>query len=111
MKERILCAAIHYDDGTKRPHLPRNILTGVVVCGWRHGNCISTFAALLYPNWLKDLRYDEKRIHFLNNHIQGFMTSNGRFVDRKEAMEIALKCGQLPNINDLTDKLYSEDLY
>ena len=39
---------------------------------------------------------------------QGFYTSYGRFVDRKEAMNIAKKAGQVETDNET---LYSEDLY
>jgi len=45
-----------------------------------------------------------------NNHIQGFITSNGNFVDRFEGMKIALAAGQVSKDNT-TSKLYSEDLY
>lgn len=44
---------------------------------------------------------------------QGFLTSTGRFVDRKEAMQIALSSGQ-PMINHPSRNnhtLYSEDLW
>lgn len=39
---------------------------------------------------------------------QGFYTSYGRFVDRKEALDIAKKAGQVETDNET---LYSEDLY
>ena len=42
------------------------------------------------------------------NSTQGFITGNGKFVDRKEAGRIAFECGQ---IKKLTDHLSSEDLY
>jgi len=32
-KTYILCAAIHYEDGIKYPHQPRNIEFGIVACG------------------------------------------------------------------------------
>ena len=38
----------------------------------------------------------------------GFLTSKDRFVERKEAGEIAFKAGQ---IKELTGHLYSEDIY
>ena len=38
--ERILCAAIWYNDGKKHVHQPINIETGFVICGRRHHNCI-----------------------------------------------------------------------
>ena len=40
--------------------------------------------------------------------VQGFMTSQNRFVDRKEGGEIAFKAKQT---SELKTKLYSEDLY
>lgn len=44
---------------------------------------------------------------------QGFYTSKGRFVDRKIAMKIALKCGQVleENLHNPLIGLFSEDLY
>lgn len=42
--------------------------------------------------------------------VQGFVTNMGRFVDRKDALVIALSCGQAtPPIRG--DNLYSEDIY
>lgn len=38
---------------------------------------------------------------------QGFVTNTGSFVGRKEAAEIAFKCGQ---IDFLKDELFSEDI-
>lgn len=37
--EYILCAAIHYDNGIKYEHQPKNIKTGIVACGLRHCSC------------------------------------------------------------------------
>ena len=44
---------------------------------------------------------------------QGFYTSKGRFVNRKEAYKIALKAGQIKKNRDFPNMklLYSEDLY
>ena len=43
---------------------------------------------------------------------QGFMTHDGRFLDRYEAMKHAIACGQLPPDADMQCKeLYSEDLW
>jgi hypothetical protein len=41
---------------------------------------------------------------------QGFVTSTGRFVERVEAGEIAVACGQVEKLN-WPDNLYSEDLW
>ncbi len=41
---------------------------------------------------------------------QGFITDDGRFLDRKAAAEHALACGQVKTLKD-SECLYSEDLY
>jgi len=41
---------------------------------------------------------------------QGFVTSEGKFLDRIEAAAIAIKCGQIEKLNWPPD-LYSEDLW
>lgn len=41
--------------------------------------------------------------------IQGFMTSMGRFVNRKEAAEIAYNCGQITDEKKVS--LFSEDIF
>lgn len=41
---------------------------------------------------------------------QGFLTSYGRFVNRKETKQIAEQAGQLPN-GTISNVLTSEDLY
>ena len=98
----IICAAIYYDDGKERKLQPRNIKTGIVICGWRHENCISNLAEV-FPN----------RDYIINNKegdktIQGFLTNEGDFVDRKEGSRIAFEAGQTTK-ND--GCLFSEDLY
>ncbi len=93
----ITCSAIWFNDGKKHDHQPFNIETGFVICGHRHHNCYMT-AYILNGN---------KRIKKLEE-IQGFMTSENNFVDRKEGGLIAFKSGQIP---ELKTRLYSEDLY
>jgi hypothetical protein len=45
-------------------------------------------------------------------NVQGFLTDQGRFVDRKEALQIALAAGQVLNPDDVRGaRLYSEDLW
>lgn len=44
-------------------------------------------------------------------HGQGFVTDRGRFVDRKEGMNIARAAGQLIRITGSPDTLFSEDLW
>lgn len=98
-QEYIICAAIWYDDKISRSNLPLNINTGIVASGWRHHNCYTILWAL-YPQ--RD---------YLNNTTQGFLTSKGRFVDRSEAMIIALNAQQIEKSPRSSDELYSEDLY
>jgi hypothetical protein len=98
----IICAAIWYNDKKKRLNLPKNISTGIVVAGWRHGNCI-TILEEMFP----------KRDYIVNNKdgittIQGFLTSSGMFVNRQIAGAIAFEAKQ---ITKHTDCLFSEDLY
>lgn len=94
-KEYILCAAIHFDDGKYYTHHERRG-TGVVACGHRHHEIF-----VFRP---KD---------FNGKETQGFLTSTGRFVDRKEAREIAEAAGQLiPDQSGMTfSNLFSENLY
>lgn len=96
MKEKILCAAIHYKDGIKYHQQPRNIESGIVFCGFRHGVIFEQVAAL---NGNKKLCFDGD---------QGFLTNKNRFVDRNKAAQIAFRAGQ---ISDKRPGLFSEDLY
>jgi hypothetical protein len=86
MVEKILCSAIHYDDGQSYTHQPINISKGIVVCGYRHHNCISVMVSLL-PEFL------ERKKDFVVT--QGFLTSMNRFVDRQEAYNIHYQTGNL----------------
>lgn len=58
-----------------------------------------------------DVIWNMVKIHGIEPPIsgkQGFVTKDGEFVDRKEAAEIAFKCGQ---ILKPSTELFSEDLY
>ena len=102
MKEYILCAANHYDDGEKQIHGPKNIESGFVICGRRHHNCISVFAKMVgFP-------YDENGLALRETERQGFLTNTDRFVEREEAAQIAFEAGQITQHKIV---LYSEDLY
>lgn len=95
-QEYILCAAIHFDDGVSRIHHSRHG-TGIVICGYRHHEIFSARPA-----------------GFRGKETQGFMTSKGRFVDRKTARIIAERACQIkheisPQMK--FDDLYSENLY
>jgi len=99
--EYILCAAVWFNDSIKHEEQPKNIEIGFVVCGRRHGDCILT---VIYLN--KQIVDD---LHESNNKaVMGFLTSYNRFVNRKEAGNIAFRSGQ---IKKKTDCLFSEDLY
>lgn len=95
IKEYLLCAAIHFEDGNKYEHQPKNIESGIVVCGRRHHNCFIVM----------DRKFREGIKGVLT---QGFLTSTDRFLDRIEAAQIAFEAGQ---ISDPKFKLFSEDLY
>lgn len=104
--EFILCAANHYDDGIEQVHGCKNIKTGFVICGRRHHNCIATFARMVgFP-------YDENGLKLMRTERQGFITNTDRWVDRIEALEIALKAGQVKTgQGNKKLGLFSEDLY
>lgn len=88
-KERIICAAIH-KPGEKD-------LTGnpLIYCGLRHCNIL----------W-------QSKVISRDPYHQGFLTSSGRFVNRAEGLEIALKNDQVLDVKEIRGQsLYSEDLY
>lgn len=89
-KTYILCAAIHYKDGKKHNYQPSNIDTGYVICGRRHNNCI--------VNTHEDI-----------DTVQGFVTSDDRFLNRIDSATIAYDADQLGGRT--TEYLFSEDLY
>ncbi len=95
--EYILCAAMHFPNEETPAHNPKNIDMGVVLCGRRHHNIIGQFNALT-----------GKRIPEVE-YTDGFITSLDRYVDRKEAMKIAINAKQVSGA--LISDLYSEDLY
>lgn len=77
-----------------------NITEGIVVCGWRHLNCMQIFAALT----------GKKTVPVsCGQFITGFLTDKNRFVDRKEGKVIALQSGQITEQHGGT--LFSEDLW
>ena len=85
--EIVICAAIKYKDGT-------------IIRGHRHGDCAY--------DCNRPLKKD------FEGHIQGFITSRNRFVDRKEGMKIQKAAG-IPSAweedGHYGDILFSEDLY
>ena len=117
MKEFILCAAIWYQDGKKHNDQPENIDNGFVICGRRHNNCYSVIEALSKHD--KNIRLSVDKIEnsmtdeqYKKHH--GFITSMDRYVDRKEAYEIAKLNDQIKFVKDSSDEykiLISESLY
>lgn len=111
--ETILCAAIHYNNGIEYPHQSiYGIKTGFVLAGYRHPNIIGILPTNIKFKNLKDNHLVIEWNENCPKHttIQGFITSSGRFVDRKEAAQIALRSGQIERLK-FGNELYSEDLY
>jgi hypothetical protein len=103
-KEIILISAIWYKDleNEIKQSLPINCDSGVVILGHRHGQCIYTLLSL------KGLRTVTHAPDGAGRHVQGFLTSKNRFVDRKEAAQIAFDMAQTKDHKKI---LFSEDLY
>lgn len=103
-KEHILIAACSF--------LLEGMPHRVVTTGFRHDSAVSAgdfyFAHVFDMIHETPKAYAEKFERFRDSEIQGFLTSKGRFVDRKEAAKIAFSAGQ---ISDQKEELYSEDLY
>lgn len=113
MKENIICAAIHYDDGNEYVFQKcYGVKTGFVIGVFRH-----PYASDILPLNPKYKRSPEKESDVLGICVedykvrQGFITSLGRFVGRKEALQIAKDCGQIVNGDCESIGLFSEDLY
>ena len=101
MVEIILVAAIHFDDGKPYSLQPKNIDTGFVLCGHRHGCIFEQTASKVM----------ERRMNGIIKEEQGLLTNTNRFVGRKEAKNIVV-LNQQPLTDDfLSDQLYSENLY
>ncbi len=101
--EFILSAAIHYDDGKYHKEQAKNIISGIIICGRRHSNCYAILEAL---------RPDLKDNKLLTRENQGFITSKGRYVNRKEGYEMAKAAKQIHHcLHDDIPELISEDLY
>ena len=72
--EKIVASAIKF--------FPKDSDFPVIVTGFRHCNCLA---------WMFEHQVDYDKI----THIQGFVTSENRFVDRYEAAEIAWREHQI----------------
>lgn len=56
--------------------------------------------------WARSCGVDE-----VGGFRQGFLTSGGRFVDRKEALKLATAAGQMKNTPHPSGDLFSEDVW
>lgn len=83
--ETVVCAAIEYE--------------GKIICGPRHFHCFQYAEVLLADVYLTR-----------ENTKQGFITSEGRFLDREEAATLIKKTGQKTKFQ-VDGWLTSEDLY
>lgn len=97
--ERILCAAIWFDDGIVHEGFgPVNIKTGLVFAGFRHCS--------IFPQ-VGGVPGNRPRLGDCKE-IQGFITDCNRFLDREESAKVAYNSGQ---IDEYKRTLFSEDLY
>lgn len=128
-REYVLCAAIHYDNGLKYVFQSKyGIETGFVICGYRHPYIADILPT--NPYFLEKVfedgidkeqiqKYEELKVKygwqegdlFRCKTVQGFITSKGRFVNRKEAYKIALAAKQINETAGVNGELFSEDLY
>ena len=91
----LLCAAVKF-------HITATDKEVVVACR-RHCEAF---------NMLRDMGYEPKQGY--KTIAQGFITTSGMFLDRKQAYRHAVSCGQLSDTvirNVLNEELFSEDLY
>lgn len=121
-KEYILSAAIWYKDGTEAPRgfIAQNIDSGVIIGQWRHGNIINIRATNPLWNAKKlaekrgespmEIKKHEDTLSYFDE-VDGFITSKGRFVDRWQAAELALLCGQIDEKRALNDEWEGDEEY
>lgn len=107
--EYILCAAIWYENLPTTTYPPVNIEKGMVICGQRHHNCIDVIYTLAKLRSVSVGSEDE----VTGKSTQGFLTNKNRFVDRKEALKIAIEADQVDKdkLGNPMIGLFSEDLY
>jgi hypothetical protein len=72
---------------------------GIIYIGHRHPHCIRVMVECRVS---KPVTKDAE---------QGFVTDEGVFVDRQEALKIAIENNQIITKHGAKDELYSEDLY
>ena len=95
--EKILCAATHYKNLNRPALQPNNISQGIVICGHNHAQILHVLFSLT-----------GKKQSESGEYVQGFLTTDNRFVDRIEGASIWLKQGN--KLNYHSDQLFSEDI-
>ena len=85
--EKICASAIKF--------LPKDSNWPVIVMGHRHCNCFE---------WMHNHKVEYEK----TSHIQGFVTSENRFVDRYEAAQIAWRERQVLEESDVYQKMYDD---
>lgn len=105
--EYILCSAIWYKDLSLKQQLPNmnpiNIDKGIVLCGFRHLQCVRQL------NNLTGLRSVRSEV---GEYIQGFLTSENLFVNRAKGLQIAIASKQVEEYKTIhNNHLFSEDLW
>ena len=96
LRERIIAAAVLYGPLPERAQgfpLPNDRLVLSAAAPARHHHIINTVGGVLHEV------------------EQGFLTDNGRFVDRRLALKIALAAKQIKARGSQHNELYSEDLW
>lgn len=79
--EKILCAAIHIDNGIEYPHGQRSVIKGFVIGGFSHDEIRKAILCMIMRE--RAIQHD------------GFLTTHNRFVSRKTAANIAYNAGQI----------------
>lgn len=74
------------------------IFRGKMYTGWRH--CLI----------MEDIRADLGILKITHQRM-GFVTDDGRFVDREEAGKIAIACGQIDELKYQKRDLFSEEMW
>lgn len=107
--ERIICAAIWFDDGETwfDRECYRNIETGIVVCADGHHNCVAILDLILSKKAVIK-KYGSPIPKYMYNY--GFITSHRRYVDREDGYKIAKSQNQIIRPDAFQDILYSEDI-
>jgi len=91
----VLCAAIRHKE------------TGNFICGIRHYDNVMRS---VFPFTTEAVTNPVKTWYAPEVCEQGFLSSRGKFLTRKEALELAVKAGQVEADPNKTE-LFSEDLY